>query len=43
MKDVPERFSRWSRIGWFVTLYLAGVLGAFMLAAAFRALLNAHF
>jgi hypothetical protein len=40
MKDVPERYSRWSRIGWFATLYIAGVLAMFMLAAALHVLIR---
>jgi hypothetical protein len=43
MKDVPERASLRSRLGWFAMLYLGGVLAAFMLAAALHALLSAHF
>jgi hypothetical protein len=42
MKDVPERSSLRSRLGWFAMLYLGGVLAAFMLAAAFHVLLSAQ-
>ena len=42
MKDVPERSSLWSRIGWFAVLYLGGVLAAFMLAAVLHLLLRAR-
>jgi hypothetical protein len=42
MKDAPECSSLRSRIGWFAVLYVAGVLAAFMLAAAFHALLSAQ-
>jgi hypothetical protein len=41
MKDVRERSSLRSRLGWFAMLYLGGVLAAFMLAAAFHVLLDA--
>ena len=40
MKDLPERSSLRSRLGWFAMLYLGGVLAAFMLAAALHALLS---
>jgi hypothetical protein len=40
MKNLPERSSPWSRLGWFAVLYLGGVLAAFMLAAAFHLLLS---
>lgn len=40
MKDVPERASLRSRLGWFAMLYLGGVLAAFSLAAALRVLLS---
>jgi hypothetical protein len=40
MKDVPERSSLLSRLGWFAMLYLGGVLAAFMLAAALHVLLS---
>ena len=43
MKDVPERSSLLSRLGWFVMLYLGGVLAAFMLAAALHVLLSTRF
>jgi hypothetical protein len=39
MKDVPERSSLWSRVGWFAVLYLAGVLAVFTLAAILHILL----
>ena len=42
MKNMPERSSLGSRLGWFAVLYLGGVLAAFMLAAAFHVLLNAQ-
>ncbi len=42
MKDVPERASLRSRLGWFTVLYLGGVLAAFLLAAAFHVLLSAQ-
>jgi hypothetical protein len=40
MKDLPERSSLRSRLGWFAVLYLGGVLAVFMLAAALHALLS---
>ena len=40
MKDVPERSSLRSRLGWFALLYLGGVLAVFMLAAALHVLLR---
>jgi hypothetical protein len=43
MKDVPERSSLRSRIGWFAVLYLGGVLAVAMLAAALHMLLGAQF
>jgi hypothetical protein len=42
MKDVPERTSLRSRLGWFVLLYLGGVLAVFILAAALHMLLRAQ-
>jgi hypothetical protein len=42
MKDMRERSSLRSRLGWFAMLYLGGVLAAFMLAAALHALLRAQ-
>jgi hypothetical protein len=42
MKDLPERSSLRSRIGWFAVLYLGGVLAMFMLAAALHMLLRAQ-
>jgi hypothetical protein len=42
MKNVPERSSLRSRIGWFAVLYLGGVLAMFVLAAAFHVLLRAQ-
>jgi hypothetical protein len=43
MKQVPERSSLRSRLGWFAVLYLGGVLAAFLLAAALHMLLGARF
>jgi hypothetical protein len=40
MKDVPERSSLRSRLGWFAVLYLGGVLAVVMLAAVLHALLR---
>ena len=40
MKDVPERSSLRSRLGWFAMLYLGGVLAVFALAAAIHFLLR---
>jgi hypothetical protein len=42
MKDVPERSSLRSRLGWFAMLYLGGVLAVVMFAAALHALLSAQ-
>jgi hypothetical protein len=42
MKDLPERPSLRSRIGWFAVLYLGGVLATFVLAAALHMLLRAQ-
>ena len=42
MKDVPERSTMRSRVGWFAVLYVGGVLAAFMLAAALHVLLSAQ-
>jgi hypothetical protein len=42
MKDLPERSSLRSRIGWFAVLYLGGVLVTFVLAAALHMLLRAR-
>jgi hypothetical protein len=42
MKDLPERSSLRSRIGWFAVLYLGGVLAAFLLAATLHMLLRAQ-
>jgi hypothetical protein len=42
MKDVPERSSPRSRLGWFAVLYLGGVLAAFTLAAALHVLIRAQ-
>jgi hypothetical protein len=39
MKDVSERYSLRSRLGWFALLYLGGVLAAFVLATALHVLL----
>ena len=43
MKDMPERSSLRSRIGWFALLYLGGVLAVCILAAAFHLLLGVQF
>jgi hypothetical protein len=42
MKDVPERSSLRSRLGWFAVLYLGGVLAAVILAAALHVLVYAQ-
>ena len=42
MKDVPERSSLRSRLGWFAVLYLGGVLAMFLLAAALHLLIRAR-
>jgi hypothetical protein len=42
MKDVPERSSLRSRLGWFAVLYLGGVLAVFILAAVLHVLLSAR-
>jgi len=42
MKDLPERSSLRSRLGWFAVLYLGGVLAMFLLAAALHVLLRAQ-
>jgi hypothetical protein len=42
MKDVPERSSLRSRLGWFAALYLGGVLAMFLLAAALHLLIRAR-
>ncbi len=42
MKDVPERSSLLSRLGWFAILYAGGVLAAFTLAAVLHMLLRAR-
>jgi hypothetical protein len=42
MKDVPERSSLRSRLGWFVMLYVGGVLAVVTLAAALHVLLSAQ-
>jgi hypothetical protein len=42
MKDVRERSSLRSRLGWFAVLYLVGVLATFMLAAVLHWLLRAQ-
>jgi hypothetical protein len=42
MKDVSERSSLRSRLGWFVLLYLVGVLAVFVVAAALHVLLRAQ-
>jgi hypothetical protein len=42
MKDVSERSSLRSRLGWFALLYLSGVLATFMLAAVLHVLLSAR-
>jgi hypothetical protein len=43
MKNMPGRCSLRSRLGWFAVLYLAGVLAAFMLAAALHVLIYTQF
>lgn len=40
MKDVSERSSLRSRLGWFGLLYLVGLLAVFALAAALHVLLR---
>jgi hypothetical protein len=40
MKDVSERSSLRSRLGWFALLYLGSVLAALVLAAAIHLLLR---
>jgi hypothetical protein len=40
MKDVSERSSLQSRLGWFALLYLGSVLAVFVLAAAIHLLLR---
>ena len=42
MKDVPERSSLRSRLGWFALLYVGGVLAVVMLAAALHLLIRAR-
>ncbi|MDB6101119.1 MAG: hypothetical protein JWO52_1118 [Gammaproteobacteria bacterium] len=42
MKDVSERSSLRSRLGWFALLYLGGVLAVFVLAGALRVLIRAQ-
>jgi hypothetical protein len=42
MKEVPERSSLRSRLGWFAVLYAGGVLAVVMLAAAIHALMSAQ-
>jgi len=42
MKEVPERSSLRSRLGWFAVLYVGGVLAVVMLAAAIHALMSAQ-
>jgi hypothetical protein len=42
MKDLRERSSLRSRLGWFAMLYLGGVLAVCMLAAALHMLLSAQ-
>ena len=41
MKNMAERGSLRSRVGWFAVLYLGGVLAVFLLAAALHVLLSA--
>ena len=43
MKDMRERPSLRSRLGWFTVLYLGGVLAVAMLAEALHMLLGAQF
>ena len=40
MKDVSKTSSLRSRLGWFVLLYLGGVLAVFVLATALHVLLR---
>ena len=40
MKDLPERSSLRSRLGWFAMLYLGGVLAVCIFAAALHMLLS---
>jgi hypothetical protein len=42
MKDVSERSSLRSRLGWFALLYLGGVLAVFVLAGALHVLIRAQ-
>jgi hypothetical protein len=42
MKEVPERSSLRSRLGWFAVLYIGGVLAVVMVAAAIHALMSAQ-
>jgi hypothetical protein len=42
MKDLSERSSLRSRLGWFALLYLGGVLAVFALAAVLHVLLRAQ-
>jgi len=42
MKDVPNRSSLRSRLGWFAMLYIGGVLATLILAAALHVLLSAQ-
>jgi hypothetical protein len=42
MKNMAERGSLRSRLGWFAVLYLGGVLAAFMLAAVLHVLIYAQ-
>jgi hypothetical protein len=42
MKDVSERSSLRSRLGWFALLYLGGVLAVFVLAGALHLLIRAQ-
>jgi hypothetical protein len=42
MEEAPGRSSLRSRLGWFVMLYVGGVLAALILAAALHWLLSAQ-
>jgi hypothetical protein len=42
MKDVSKGSTLRSRLGWFVVLYLSGVLAVFVVATALHVLLRAR-
>jgi hypothetical protein len=42
MKDIPDRSSLRSRLGWFAVLYVGGVLAVFLLAAILHVLIYAQ-